>query len=258
MILEHPMDTVTVPIPSLPSSFSISLKRLTLSSVELETGSLRCLSGSSSLKSIDLAFCSFHHPGAVKELGLLKSVKQIRMSTCRMNGFPLDMMQLTHGLKALEKFELTHIDDMCSSLDWRASLGAVIGQLTSLVLIRLDAGEYGTVMETEGLVDEAAHKTFNSGLASMVSATNLQSFAADFLIKDDGWIAASKMPKLRDLIVEGVVLSRPMPNALESLEDLTMNKVSKLIGFLQLLLLYSEAQTTVVSTCWLTGKALFG
>ena len=223
--LHNPQANI-IPIPPLPSSFSISLKRLHLNSVEIEAGSLACLSSSSSLTSVDLKLCSFRAPSAVKELGNLNSIKQMKMDTCSMNGFPLDMMQLTHRLKALERLELTHIDDMCGGLDWRTSLGAVIGQLTSLVLIRLDAGEYGTVMETEHLADEGAHRSFNSGLASMVTATQLESFAADFLMKDDGWVAVSKLPKLRDLIVEGVVLSRPMPGALESVEDLTMNKAT--------------------------------
>jgi hypothetical protein len=215
----------SVPIPTLPSSFNVSLRRLSLNSVELEAGSLACLSSSSSLKSIDLKFVSFLHPTAVMELGQLNSLKAMKLDTCSMRGFPLDLFHLTQKLKLLQRMELTHIDDMCGGLEWRASLGAVVGHLTSLICIRLDAGEYGTVMETEFMVDEAAHKSFNIGLAPMFSASNLQSFAADFLLKDDGWLAASKLPKLKDVIVEGVALSRPMPLALEALEDLTMNKV---------------------------------
>lgn len=225
VIIDNPYPN-SVPVPALPSSFNASLTRLFLSSVELEAGSLSCLSRSSNLVYIDFKFVTLLHPTAVKELGRLKSVKQMKMDSCSMNGFSLDLLQLTHDLKSLQKLELTHIDDMCGGLDWRASLGAVICQLSSLVLIRLDAGEYGAVMETEFVVDDTVHKSFNCGLSSIISASSLLSFAADFLLKDEGWLAFSKLPNLKELIVEGVALSRPMPSALEALEDLTMNKAT--------------------------------
>lgn len=48
----------------------------------------------------------------------------------------------------------------------------------------------------------------------------------DFLLTDDGWRAASQLPNLRELIVEGVVLTEPMPGIMTRLEELTLNKVT--------------------------------
>ena len=48
----------------------------------------------------------------------------------------------------------------------------------------------------------------------------------DFLLTDDGWEAASQLPKLVEIIVEGVSLSEPKPCIMTRLEDLTINRAT--------------------------------
>lgn len=56
-------------------------------------------------------------------------------------------------------------------------LGAALSTMTSLRSIRLDAGEYGTVIETEGVLPDGLQLEFNRGLRPIEALKSLESLA---------------------------------------------------------------------------------
>ena len=98
------------------------------------------------------------------------------MDTCTMQNFGFEFASLS-GLNNLLSMDLTHVDRMCGSPHWRKDLGSALQSLVSLRSIRLDAGEYGTVVETEGILSDSLQVEFNRGLAPITSLTSLESLA---------------------------------------------------------------------------------
>ena len=56
-------------------------------------------------------------------------------------------------------------------------LGSALETMVSLRSIRLDAGEYGTVVETEGILPDSLQVEFNRGLQPIMALKSLESLA---------------------------------------------------------------------------------
>jgi len=93
-----------------------------------------------------------------------------------MQSFSFEFTSLS-GLTNLLSMDLTHVDRMCGSPHWRKDLGSALETLVSLRTIRLDAGEYGTVVETEGILPDSLQLEFNRGLMPITSLRSLESLA---------------------------------------------------------------------------------
>ena len=64
----------------------------------------------------------------------------------------------------------------CSEYSY-LQLGPAFSSMTALRSIRLDAGEYGTVVETEGVIPDDLQRDFNRALMPITTLTNLESLA---------------------------------------------------------------------------------
>jgi hypothetical protein len=64
-----------------------------------------------------------------------------------------------------------------ASVPFTLQLGAALGPMTSLVTLRVDAGEYGTVVETEEFLENHLHILFNKNLSPITALLNLKCLA---------------------------------------------------------------------------------
>ena len=86
--------------------------------------------------------------------------------------------------------------------------------MTSLRSIRLDAGEYGTVIETEGVLPDGLQLDFNRGLRPIEALKSLESLA----------MVRGMTTRLSPLFA--CWLAEPRPGIMTRLEDLTINRAT--------------------------------